>query len=114
MTETTGGAMLRLLDMLPEAARRAMVGMYRDTLSSQLAQLGRELEEGQVDSATSLAHKIAGSAAMMQDQPLSQSAREVERALRAGDAALAQAHWPRVQVSASLTLATLQEAYPAG
>ena len=73
--------MLRLLGLLPAPARGQMVQMYTELLAAQVDALDAALREP--DAATiALLHKLAGSAAMMQDQDLSQPARAMERALR--------------------------------
>ena len=105
--------MLRLLRMLPDEPRARMVGMYCDTLVSQLAELGQALEAGQQDAATSLAHKVAGSAAMMQDAALAQPARAVEQALRADCLIEALRLWPLLRSHAARTLDVLRASYPA-
>ena len=104
--------MLRLLRMLPDEPRARMVSMYCDTLVTQLAELGQALEGGQQDAATALAHKVAGSAAMMQDAALAQPARAVEQALRADSLVEALRLWPLVRAHAARTLEVLRAGYP--
>ncbi|MBE7939287.1 MULTISPECIES: Hpt domain-containing protein [Ramlibacter] len=112
MSDSTD-AMLRLLGMIPLAAQQKMVGLYRETLASQLAALGQALQaEPPTPAAQALAHKIAGSAAMMQDAALAGAARGIEGALVAADAAQARARWPEVQRFAAETMAALATAYP--
>lgn len=114
MSESTD-AMLRLLGMIPQAAQQKMVGMYRETLASQLGDLQQMLDataDPAHDQAVSLAHKIAGSAAMMQDSQLSAAARAIETSLRGGDAVGARARWPEVQRFAAQTMAALAAVYP--
>lgn len=105
--------MFKLLAILPVQTRHDMVRMYCDSLQSQVALLGQSLAQGQVQAAMAAAHKIAGSAAMMQDQELSRAARIVEAALREGRAEEAMRQWPGMQHCASLTLECLRQAYPA-
>ena len=104
--------MLRLLRMLPHEPRARMVAMYCDTLVTQLAELGQALEGSDQDAATALAHKLAGSAAMMQDAALAQPARAVEQALRADCLIEALRLWPLLRSHAARTLDVLR-AYPA-
>ncbi len=99
-------AMHRLLAMLPAPTRSEMVAMYLGGLQAQLAQLGPLLAAGD-PAAAPLVHKLAGSAAMMQDAALSAPARALEHALLAGDAHAAAALWPQVQAQAQLTLQAL-------
>ena len=108
------GPMLRLLQMLPAEPRGRMVAMYREALATQLAQLGELLAGDDGAAAMSLAHKVAGSAAMMQDAGLSEPARAVERALRQGAPAQALRLWPLLQAQAARTLQALELAFPAG
>jgi len=105
--------MLRLLRMLPDEPRARMVAMYCDTLLTQLEELGRALAGDQHAAATSLAHKVAGSAAMMQDAALAQPARAVEQALRADSLIEAQRLWPLLRSNAVRTLDVLRASYPA-
>ena len=102
-------AMLALLGRLPPATRASMTGMYRDGLAKQLAALEPVLGGGQAPDAgtAKVAHTVAGSAGMMQDTDLSASAHAVEKALVAGDVALARALWPAVREAAQATLAAL-------
>ena len=104
--------MLKLLRMLPEATRARMVEMYRDGLGQQLAALEPVLAGGAPGdpALAGLVHKLAGSAAMMQDADLSLPARAIEKALMAGDAEAARARWPELRVAADRTLAALAQA----
>jgi HPt (histidine-containing phosphotransfer) domain-containing protein len=105
--------MLRLLRMLPDEPRSRMVAMYCDTLVTQLAELGQALEGSDQDAATALAHKLAGSAAMMQDAALAQPARAVEQALREDALIEALRLWPLLRTRAARTLDVLRASYPA-
>ncbi|MGZ5272661.1 MAG: hypothetical protein ACXWC6_18785, partial [Ramlibacter sp.] len=63
--------MLRLLQMLPAASRAQMVNMYGQLLGDQLRSVGvalGNLASPPAPQLVDLLHKIAGSAAMMQDQ----------------------------------------------
>jgi HPt (histidine-containing phosphotransfer) domain-containing protein len=106
------GPMLRLLRMLPARTRAQMVGMYRDSLRAQLATLEGALTAGAAPDSglVALVHKLAGSAAMMQDADLSLPARAIEKALGAGAIDEARSHWPAVRAAADRTLAALEEA----
>lgn len=101
--------MLKLLRMLPEATRARMVEMYRDSLAKQLATLEPVLAGGAPadPELAGLVHKLAGSAAMMQDADLSLPARTIEKALMAGDAEGARALWPELKAAAERTLVAL-------
>ena len=105
-------AMFKLLELLPAQTRSGMVRMYSDSLVEQVQMLGQCLAQGQAEACASIAHKIAGSAAMMQDQELSQAARAAERALVAGRPDEALGHWPQVQACADFTLQALRRRYP--
>lgn len=106
-------SMFRLLGMLPDEARTRVVAMYVETLAGQFTLLADAVRSRGED-AVPLAHKIAGSAAMMQDHALSVPVRSLETCLRGQrwDEALEQ--WPEVQERIARTLALLREAYPAG
>ncbi len=73
------------LDALPPDVRLQMLRLYRDGLRDQAGRLEPVLESvGALQAAASIAHKIAGSAGMMQDQALAQAARQLEDRLREG------------------------------
>ena len=112
MSEDTFVEMRRLLAILPAAARAQMVAMYRASLGEQLASLGGLIESGSQagPDMLDLSHKIAGSAAMMQDRPLSVAAREMETAVHAGRFDDAVRVWPLVAARGRLTLQFLREA----
>ena len=101
--------MYKLLAVLPAQVRCDMVRMYCESLESQVALLGQALAQGDVQASMAVAHKIAGSAAMMQDGELSRVARGVEAALREGRAEEALRHWPGVQDCAGFTLGCLRQ-----
>ena len=104
-------SMFRLLGMLPEEARVRMVGMYTEALGTQFASLSAAMGARGED-AVVLAHKIAGSAAMMQDQALALPVRSLETCLRGQRWDEAFEQWPEVQARVAATLAALGEAYP--
>lgn len=111
MAETPNLApMFALLDRLPAPVRASMVSMYHDALVEQLQLLEQALQAGDVAEQTRIAHKLAGSAAMMQDASLSLSARAMEAALQQGCVAIAHQQWPRIQHSAQQTLQGLRSA----
>eukprot|EP01034_Spumella_vulgaris_P042871 gene42872-53194_t len=58
-----------------------------------------------------LAHKIAGSAGMMQNAALSRAARQMEMALREGRGDAAREAWPEVQACVMRTLGALELAF---
>ncbi|MGE4243987.1 Hpt domain-containing protein [Ramlibacter sp.] len=99
--------MMRLLDALPAASRGRMVAIYRQSLGDQAARLRDAFFGGRLDEATSIAHKIAGSAAMMQDAGLAVSTRSLEQCLRGGRWDEAMEHWPEVEARTASTLAAL-------
>jgi HPt (histidine-containing phosphotransfer) domain-containing protein len=111
MTPSLDG-MFKLLAMLPVPTRHDMVRMYCEALEVQVALLGQSLAQGPAQATMAAAHKIAGSAAMMQDQALSRAARAFEAALREGRTGEALGHWPSIQHCARLTLECLRAAYP--
>ncbi len=96
--------MRALVGQLPAASRGAMVRMYRKSLDDHLAQVETCLAPGG-DAATLLAavHRIAGAAGMMQDQALSQVARNMELALREERPGDAHALWSTLQARADAT-----------
>ncbi|TFZ08317.1 Hpt domain-containing protein [Ramlibacter humi] len=110
MKDTMPGCegMLKLLALLPAPTRAQMVAMYRETLTSQLRSLQTAFEGFPGEELAPLVHKLAGSAAMMQDPDLSVPARAMERALRSGDGETAASHWPEVRAAAARTLVALE------
>jgi HPt (histidine-containing phosphotransfer) domain-containing protein len=105
---------LALLARLPDSARAHVAGLYRDTLEVQVPLLSCALASeaqsdapGEAGAPEALAHKLAGSAAMMQDADLSQLARAMEHALRAGEPQAALALLPALEVCAAQSLAEL-------
>lgn len=105
--------MFKLLAMLPAETRTSMVAMYCEALESHLTTMRQSLAQGQLEATSAAAHKIAGSAAMMQDQDVSRVARAIESALRGGREDEALRHWPGMLEGASFTLERLRQAYPA-
>ncbi|CAN5609971.1 hypothetical protein BH11PSE7_BH11PSE7_18100 [soil metagenome] len=108
--------MLGLLARLPHGARAHVAGLYRDTLVAQvpllscaLASEARGNASNDAASPEALAHKLAGSAAMMQDAALSHLARDMEHALRAGDPQAALALLPALEACAAQSLDELAE-----
>ncbi len=101
-------ALKALLAQLPAGSRGAMVRMYRQSLEDHLAQVAFGLGPG-ADTGVWLAavHRIAGAAGMMQDQALSEVARDMELALRMQRPEDARALWPRLQARAQATRAAL-------
>jgi HPt (histidine-containing phosphotransfer) domain-containing protein len=105
--------MFKLLAMLPAQTRAAMVTMYCEALESHLALIRQSLAQGEVEAIRSAAHKIAGSAGMMQDQEVARAARDIEAASPAGAPDEALRHWPVMLHRARITLESLRQAYPA-
>ncbi|MFD0669810.1 Hpt domain-containing protein [Ramlibacter sp. MAHUQ-53] len=103
-----------LIGQLPAASRGAMLRMYRKSLDDHLEQVAAALQPGG-ESGVLLAavHRIAGAAGMMQDQALSQVARDMEVALREGRPADARALWPGLQARAEATRSELDIIAPA-
>lgn len=101
--------MLVLLAMLPQDVRAGMVAMYADSLDTQLALLRQAIEAGDAQAMQSGAHKLAGSAAMMQDRELSMAARAMEAALRECRADAAVQAWPGILACAELTQCALRD-----
>ena len=93
-----------LLALLPPPTRARMASLYLDLLGPTFEAIGRALPSS--DAAVPL-HRLAGGAAMLQDQPVAQLARSMERALLDGDGALALASWPALQAAASRSRAAL-------
>jgi HPt (histidine-containing phosphotransfer) domain-containing protein len=108
MTPVGPQPMLRLLGLLPAPTRAEMVRMYGETLLGPLQGVGAALREPIDPDVVALVHKVAGSAAMMQDQDLSLPARGLEHALREGRLADAVALWPQVREAATRTLGALE------
>lgn len=105
-------AMLRLLAMLPAPTRAQMVAMYASGLDAQLQVLEAALAPGAAPDAgtAAVAHKLAGSAAMMQDAALSAPARAIEKALIAGELDTARSQVPALRAAARVTRAALAQA----
>lgn len=99
--------MLRLLGLLPAATRAELVRMYTELLATQLRVVRDGLRAPDDPEVLALVHKIAGSAAMMQDRDLSEPARSMEKALREQRASDAAACWPAVEAAAARTLIAL-------
>ncbi len=99
--------MYALLAMLPADVRANMVTMYREALVVQVAQLEQAVTTADDASMRDLAHKIAGSAGMMQNAMLSRAARQMEIALREGRGDAACDAWPDVEGCVHSTLAAL-------
>ncbi len=100
--------MYALLAMLPAEVRANMVVMYREALATQVAQLEQAVDAADDAALRDLAHKIAGSAGMMQNAALSRAARQMEMALREGRGDAARAAWPEVQACVQRTLVALE------
>jgi HPt (histidine-containing phosphotransfer) domain-containing protein len=100
--------MYALLAMLPADVRTNMVAMYREALVTQVAQLEQAVAATDDTALRDLAHKIAGSAGMMQNAALSRAARQMEIALREGRGDAARDAWPEVRVSVQRTLEALE------
>jgi len=104
--------MFALLAQVPADAGARMVGLYREMLDDPVDLLERALGRGDLPLAQAIAHKLAGSAAMMQDNALSAPARGIDDAARAGALREAQALWPLVRDAAEATRQALAKAYP--
>lgn len=87
-----------------------MVALYRTGLAEQLAQMAAAASEQDFAQQQHLAHRIAGSAAMMQDLPLSLAARAAESAFIAQRPQDAAAHWGDALVCARHSLELLDSA----
>lgn len=97
--------MRELLRLLPAATRASMIEMYRAALDEQLGIVADGLADPeQAADLQAALHKIAGSAGMMQDQPLSQAARALGDALqRSASAAGIRGHWDTLRACAGRT-----------
>lgn len=109
---TDFAGMFQLLARLPEAVQQRMVGMYLDALSTQVALLREVLEDEEWSRAEAVAHKLAGSAGMMQDARLSLAGRALENLLREDRFEEGAAAWPAVAERAAITREALRQAYP--
>jgi HPt (histidine-containing phosphotransfer) domain-containing protein len=107
-------AMHALLALVPEAARQGMVQLYRKAIEEIGAQVDGHIAAGDDAAFLAAVHKIAGSAAMMQDRALSDTARAAEHALRQGRVAEAKSLWSEAQVCAARTVAELDAVFPRG
>ena len=105
-------AMFRTLATLPEASRGRMARMYCDSLEQLLPKLDEAVSARRVEETRTLAHKVAGAAAMMHDEGLASVARRMEELVLAAKAPAAFALWPGAQAAASQSLSALREAYP--
>lgn len=101
-----------LLARLPPPVQATMVRMYRDALGEQLALVRAALDGSDAAALQATAHKIAGSAAMMQDRELSLAARAIEAAAVETDLPRAGEGWQQLQDRALATLAGLASRYP--
>ena len=83
MTDSPGWTAPAFLDSLLPDLRLQMLRMYCDGLRDQSDRLAAMLVDGgSLQAATTMVHKIAGAAGMMQDAPLAQAARHLENRLR--------------------------------
>lgn len=105
-------AIFRTLGMLPEAARGRMARMYCDSLDRMLPELAAAVGAGRAEDARTIAHKIAGAAAMMQDEQLASLTRRMEEMILAGQPQEAYALWPLAQDAAAQALGALRAAFP--
>ena len=106
-TDDPFAAMRALLALLPPDVRGNMVTMYTEALAVQMEQLGAAVAGSDDAVMRDLAHKVAGSAGMMQNALLSRAARRMELALREGRPDAAREAWPEVQDSMRRTLQAL-------
>jgi HPt (histidine-containing phosphotransfer) domain-containing protein len=85
VTAAAAWALPSYLDALPAQARVEILGLYRKGLLEQVASLEAALACGaELPLVVSVAHKIAGSAGMMQDPGLAELARRLEESLLQG------------------------------
>ena len=106
MNESDHTELRALLSNLPAETRGELVRMYRQSLLNHLDLIG--MRPGTSGEPLVVAvHGLAGSAAMMQDQDLSQAARGMERDLAAGRVEDAWKRWPAIEARARRTLAVL-------
>jgi HPt (histidine-containing phosphotransfer) domain-containing protein len=111
--DDTLSSTLALLRQLPQASRESMVRMYRHSLREHLDLVAAGLAPGgDMQAVAAPAHRIAGSAGMMQDLALCDVARTMEVALREGRPDDARAQWPQLVERAQQTLDALTQAYP--
>ncbi|MET0312113.1 MAG: Hpt domain-containing protein [Burkholderiaceae bacterium] len=100
------------LDRFAPAVRQRIVRLYRESLVEQLGLLDQALAEGELDRAAQAAHKMASSAAMMQDLNVSPRAKDVENPALARSAEDARGAWPALKAAAETSLRQLEQAYP--
>ena len=112
MTPDAYAGMVQLLARLPEPVRERMVRMYVQALDTQVAALQEALAAQDWKRAEQLAHKLAGSAGMMQDAELSRAGRVIENAIRDGVEEEAVANWPALEAQARQTRQAMRETYP--
>jgi HPt (histidine-containing phosphotransfer) domain-containing protein len=104
--------MLHMLARLPEKARGRIAGIYATTVTDMVAQLEGAIASRDPEATRTIAHKIAGAAAMVQDIRLSSLTRSMEKSVLQGSSADAFALWPQAQAAAAESLAALHAAYP--
>jgi hypothetical protein len=104
--------MFATLDRFAPAVRQRIVRLYRESLAEELGILAKVLPEGDLQRAAQAAHKMASSAAMMQDLNVAPRAKAVEDPAMANSAGPAQAAFPALKVAAEASLRELAAAYP--
>lgn len=93
--------MEQLLAQIPSETRWRLLALYLDLLGPEFDTLARHLHSDAGEEAAGLLHKLAGGAAMLQDQDVAQPAHAMEAALLAGDRARARSLWAALQDAAS-------------
>jgi len=112
MTDPRFAPMFALLAQVQPDIGARMLALYRDVLEDPLDGLERALARGELEAIQAIAHKLAGSAAMMQDAAVARPARAIDDAVRAGALGEAQALWPVLRDAAQATRRALNKAYP--
>lgn len=108
MSDHDRADLLALMSSLPADTRRELVRMYRRSIGNHLDLIAMRPGANGEPLVVAL-HGLAGSAAMMQDQDLSRTARSMERDLREGRVKEAWRLWPSIEVQARRTLAVLDQ-----
>jgi HPt (histidine-containing phosphotransfer) domain-containing protein len=111
--DPTMAAMFATLDQFAAPTRRRIVGLYCQAVAEQLPAIAAALAAPDLPALALLAHRVAGSAAMMQDGNLAPSAKALEAAAAAGALTAAQDGFAAMREAAARSVQVLREVYAA-
>jgi HPt (histidine-containing phosphotransfer) domain-containing protein len=106
--------MFATLDQFAAPTRLRITGLYCQSIAEQLPVLARALAVPDLANLTLLAHRVAGSAAMMQDANLAPRAKALEAAAAEGALEAAQEALEAVEEAAAYSIQAIRAVYGAG